>query len=99
MRLIYIFAALLGLSIALIDRSEASEAKIEQKEPQQVCRVETGDIGTIIARGPAAFEDAATQCFDRRMQLHKVRHGKPADMETGELFIDLCANIKCEKEK
>ncbi len=111
MRLVYIFAVLLGLSLAMVSQSKASEEMTtnnatdkqsdkqsdKQFEQQQVCRVETGDIGTIIGRGPAAFEDAATQCFDRRMQLYKARYGKKADMETGEIFIDLCANITCGK--
>lgn len=62
------------------------------------CKVTTNDIGTITGRGPsseAAFEDAATQCFERRAELFRLKRGTEVDEETGLLFIDVCANIKC----
>jgi hypothetical protein len=65
---------------------------------KKVCKVATNDIGTIIGRGPssdAAFEDAATQCFDRREQLYKMKKGATMDEDTGLVMIDACANIRC----
>jgi hypothetical protein len=63
-----------------------------------VCKVLTADIGKIEGKGltkDAAFDDAATQCFDRRTELFKMKKGRDVDTETGTLFIDLCANVKC----
>ena len=62
------------------------------------CVYETNDLGKIVGRGPtsaAAFEDAATQCFDRRSHLSKARNGQQLDEESGLAIIDVCANIKC----
>lgn len=90
MRLILIFTILFCLSFALMSNAHAAKTS--------TCKVETADIGTIIGRGPSsevAFEDAATQCFERRRSLHKARYGRESDMETGELYIDVCANVKC----
>ncbi|MCM2281292.1 MAG: hypothetical protein NDI61_05525 [Bdellovibrionaceae bacterium] len=93
MRLTWIFAILFGLTLALVSNA----AQAADKKPA-TCKVETADIGTIVGRGPdreVAFEDAATKCFDRRRQLYKARYGRESDMETGELYIDICANVKC----
>lgn len=63
------------------------------------CKVSTNDIGKIVGRGrsqAAAFEDAATQCFDRRELLYKLKnHGNSVDEGNGIAMIDDCANIKC----
>lgn len=62
------------------------------------CRYKSPDVGVIIGRGPsseAAFEDAATQCFERRSSLHKARRGSAMDEDTGLTVIDSCANLKC----
>jgi hypothetical protein len=62
------------------------------------CKVVTNDVGTITGRGPSssdAFEDAATQCFDRREKLYKMKKGTNVDEESGLVMIDACANIKC----
>ena len=88
----YIFALvlMLVLSFAQLGHAEASEKK--------TCKVATNDIGTIIGRGSnadSAFEDAATQCFERREQLYKMKKGNSVDEETGLVMIDMCANIRC----
>ena len=60
------------------------------------CKVELSDM-TITGRGPssaAAFEDAATQCFDQRAAKFKAKHGH-LDEDTGLIYIDQCANVKC----
>ena len=65
---------------------------------KKVCKVSTNDIGTIIGRGTsssAAFEDAATQCFERREALFQMKNGASMDEETGMVMIDACANIRC----
>lgn len=62
------------------------------------CKVTTNDIGTIIGRGPSsdlAFEDAATQCFDRREKLYKLKKNQDLDEDTALVMIDTCANIRC----
>ena len=64
MRPFVIFAILFCLSFALVSNAQAAG--------KSSCKVETADIGTTIGNGPsseAAFEDAATQCFERRRQL------------------------------
>ena len=69
-----------------------------QAGDKKVCKVATNDIGTIIGRGPnsdLAFEDAATQCFDRRAQLYRLQKGGNLDEDTGLVVIDSCANIRC----
>jgi hypothetical protein len=63
-----------------------------------VCKVATNDIGTIVGRGrspSAAFEDAATKCFERRADLYQMKKGTSVDEETGLVMIDMCANIRC----
>ncbi|RYZ66476.1 MAG: hypothetical protein EOP05_19090 [Proteobacteria bacterium] len=65
---------------------------------KKVCKVLTNDIGTIVGRGPTsadAFEDAATQCFDRRESLFRMKKGSNLDEETGLVMIDSCANVRC----
>lgn len=64
-----------------------------------VCKVKTNDIGTIIGHGAdesAAFEDAATKCFDRYSTLSRAKDNRnPADEDAKIIWIDTCANIKC----
>jgi hypothetical protein len=65
---------------------------------EKTCKVVTNDIGTIVGQGSnrdAAFEDAATKCFDRHAQLYRLKKGKDVDMDSGEVMIDVCANIRC----
>ncbi len=84
--------ATLGLALAIQITSVNAHAG-----DKKVCKVSTNDVGTIIGRGPTAedaFEDAATQCFDRREQRHSMSKGA-LDEETGLVVIDSCANIRC----
>ncbi len=63
-----------------------------------VCKVQTNDVGTIVGKGrspSAAFEDAATKCFERHAELHKMTKGKSVDEDSGLVMIDACVNIKC----
>ena len=63
-----------------------------------VCMYESQDLGSLIGHGPnemAAFDDAATKCFDRRVHLYKAKHGQTVDEDAGLAIIDACANIKC----
>jgi hypothetical protein len=65
---------------------------------KETCKVVTNDVGTIVGRGPSsaqAFEDASTQCFDRHVALYKSKHGTKTDEDTGLLYIDICANVRC----
>jgi hypothetical protein len=65
---------------------------------KSTCKVSTNDIGTIIGRGSSssdAFEDAATQCFERREKLYRMKKGSSMDEDTGLAMIDNCANIRC----
>jgi hypothetical protein len=74
----------------------ANSAMASDKE---ICKVKTNDIGTIIGRGSnsqMAFEDAATQCFERRAQLYRMKKSKSSiDEDSGLVMIDMCANIAC----
>jgi hypothetical protein len=91
MRLI---AQLALAALVTLQGSSAAQAAVDKA----TCKVKTNDIGTIIGRGTSssdAFEDAATQCFERRAQLHRMKKGKDVDEETGIAVIDTCANIKC----
>lgn len=80
------------LALATLAGSHAEAAD------KKVCKVSTNDIGTIVGRGPnsdEAFEDAATQCFDRREKLYRMKKGAAMDEDTGIAMIDNCANIRC----
>ena len=70
-----------------------------QAAEKSTCKVKTNDIGTITGKGrsPAeAFEDAATQCFDRRASLYKMKKGsEKVDEDSGLVMIDACANVTC----
>lgn len=84
------FAIFVFVAIAGFGQANAKDA---------VCKVKTNDIGTIIGRGgseTAAFEDAATKCFDRYSMLSKAKDNRvPADEDAQIVWIDTCANIKC----
>lgn len=83
-------AMTLILAFAFSDASAATE--------KATCKVKTNDIGTIIGRGSnhdTAFEDAATQCFERRSQIYRFKKGANVDEDSGLVMIDMCANIRC----
>ncbi len=84
---------LAALSVLTLGVSVSAQAK-----EASTCKVSTNDIGTIVGKGrspSAAFEDAATKCFERREQLHRMKKGQSFDEDTGLAVIDSCANIKC----
>jgi hypothetical protein len=62
------------------------------------CKVKLEDVGTIIGKGATknlAFEDAATQCFDKKAS--KVsRNSASVKEDVGMNIIDICANVRCE---
>ncbi|MES2962391.1 MAG: hypothetical protein V4760_00780 [Bdellovibrionota bacterium] len=91
-KVMFLFAMvlMLVLSFAQLGQAQAGEKK--------VCKVSTNDIGTIVGKGSnsdAAFEDAATQCFDRRSKLYSMKNGGSVDEDSGLVMIDMCANIRC----
>jgi len=63
------------------------------------CKVSTNDVGLIVGHGKTdskAFEDAATQCYEKRTKRFKILKGKDVDEDSGVAMIDACANIRCE---
>lgn len=85
-----VLVVLFASNFAVVSQAHAGDKK--------VCKVATNDIGTIVGRGSnsdAAFEDAATQCFDRRAQLYRMKKGADVDEDSGLVMIDMCANIRC----
>ena len=62
------------------------------------CVYKSADLGTLVGRGPSfslAFEDAATQCFERRTHLSRARHPGSTDEDASLAIIDVCANLRC----
>jgi hypothetical protein len=97
--LVVLICLYIGFLLSARANAAESTTKTAGKAPTSVtCRFETNDIGTIIGRGPsseAAFEDAATKCFDRRRALYGAKKGADVDEETGQLYIEVCVNMKC----
>ncbi len=102
MRLTWVFAILLGLSV-LTYMADASAATFVCKNPTATrgpasdCKWESGDVkvhGTG-STWAAAFEDAVTQCFEARRARYKAYRGVDSDVETGEVIIDSCINLTC----
>lgn len=87
-----------GLALGFLTSVLVSFAGLSQAVAKDTtCKVKTNDIGTIIGHGAdasAAFEDAATQCFDRYTTLSKARN-RAVDEEAQLSWIDTCANVKC----
>lgn len=78
--------------------TEAARAPSSEGEKQATCRFITGDVGTIVGKGSskrAAFEDAANQCFDRRVKMFEQVTRATVDMDRGQDFIDACVNTAC----
>lgn len=91
-KVMFLFALVLMLLLSFGELGKAHAAE------KKVCKVATNDIGTIVGRGSsfdAAFEDAATQCFERRQKLYTMKKGGTVDEESGLVMIDMCANIRC----
>lgn len=86
--------AIWGVMVMLMCAAHPGHAAVDKG----TCKVSTNDIGTIIGHGSsrdAAFEDAATQCFERREKLYKMRKGAVVDEDSALVMIDTCANIRC----
>ena len=67
-------------------------------QAKETCEVKLNDIGTVIGVGSdqsAAFEDAATKCYDRHAQIHRSRFGRNLKEDDGLAIIDICANVRC----
>ena len=91
----YGFAVLMVTTTASVILSSEASAK-----DLSTCKIKTNDVGTIIGKGrtpAAAFEDAATQCFERHADLHQMTKGKSVDEDAGLVMIDTCVNIKCSE--
>lgn len=89
MKTAFIYAIALGLTL-VVSSAEASEKKI--------CKVETNDLGTIVGKGrtqSAAFEDAATQCFEKHASRYRMKYKRDLANDQGEAIIDICANVRC----
>ncbi len=90
MKVAVIYALAFGMSIMIFSQAEAGEKKI--------CRYTASDIGTIVGKGanfPQAYEDAATQCFERQAERYRKKHKAELDEDHGIAIIDVCANITC----
>ncbi len=86
-RLFFIIAFAMATVLAIGAHAEAA-----------VCKVKLEDVGTIIGKGATknlAFEDAASQCFDKKAS--KARRSQASMSEdTGMSIIDICANVRCD---
>ena len=94
------FAVMLSIAGSWLTPSveHASRQPSSITTQMKTCRVVTNDVGTITGHakaGVSAFEDAATQCFDRHDELSLESRGHLLDEEAGITVIDQCANIKC----
>ena len=88
-------SAILAVTVLFVSFAGMSSAMAKPA----TCTVKTNDIGTIVGKGrdaSAAFEDAATQCFDRYSILNKATNSRAtADDDAKLIWIDTCANITC----
>ncbi len=86
-RMFFIIAFAMATVLAMQVHAEAA-----------VCKVKLEDVGTIIGKGATknlAFEDAASQCFDKKAS--KARRSQASISEdTGMSIIDICANVRCD---
>lgn len=102
MRLTWVFAILLGLSVLtyMVDASAATnmcEMPRATRTPAADCKYESGDVkvhGTG-SNWSAAFENAVDQCMAAREARHKAYRGVSPDEDTMLLLIDSCANLTC----
>lgn len=91
-------AIFMTLVFMLISHKGVAGTRDTASAKTHTCKVEAGDIGTVIGRGSdphKAFADAAEQCFDRRASMYERLRGQSVDMERGQMFIDSCVNITC----
>src|SRR4051812_41457755 len=98
MRLTWVFAILLGLSVLtyMYDANAANMCEAHSsRSPASDCKYESGDV-KVHGKGSdwaSAFEDAVTQCFEARRARYKAYRGVDSDTDTGEVIIDSCINL------
>jgi hypothetical protein len=63
---------------------------------KEVCKIQDGKFIGHGATKDAAFEDAATQCFEKFRSQYRAKHGDNVGEDTGLMYIDICANVKCQ---
>lgn len=88
----------IGRVFFMIAIATAAMLAMQTQAQAAVCKVKLDDVGTIIGKGATknlAFEDAASQCFDKKAS--KSRRATASLSESAGLdIIDLCANVRCE---
>ena len=86
-RMFFVVAIAMATLLALQTQAQAA-----------VCKVKLEDVGTIIGKGATknlAFEDAATQCFDKKASKARRQTASMSE-DAGLNIIDVCANVRCE---
>ncbi|MBN8541740.1 MAG: hypothetical protein J0L82_15215 [Deltaproteobacteria bacterium] len=85
------FMSLFVVAIVLSFSNQASAA---------TCKVRLEELKTtIVGKGSTAelaFEDAATQCFEKKASRARRPSQNSVDEELGLAIIDQCANVRCE---
>lgn len=85
------FMSLFVVGIVLSFSNQASAA---------TCKVRLEELKTtIVGKGSTAelaFEDAATQCFEKKASRARRPSQNSVDEELGLAIIDQCANVRCE---
>lgn len=88
----------IGRMFFVITLAMAALLVMQTRAQAAVCKVKLEDVGTIVGKGATknlAFEDAASQCFDKKAS--KARRATASMSEdTGLNIIDICANVRCE---
>lgn len=83
------FVVVIAMAALLVMQTNAQAA---------VCKVKLEDVGTIIGKGSTknlAFEDAASQCFDKKASRARRATASMSE-DAGLNIIDICANVRCE---
>lgn len=84
------------LSLAVI----AIVMSFQGKASAATCKVRLEELKTtIIGKGSTAelaFEDAATQCFEKKASRARRPSQNSVDEDLGLAIIDQCANVRCE---
>lgn len=83
------FVVVIAMAALLIFQTKAQAA---------VCKVKLDDVGTIVGKGATknlAFEDAASQCFDKKASKAR-RASASVNEDVGLQIIDICANVRCD---
>lgn len=90
------FARAFFLSLAVI----AVVMSFQSNASAATCKVRLEELKTtIIGKGSTAelaFEDAATQCFEKKASRARRPSQNSVDEDLGLAIIDQCANVRCE---